>query len=102
MSKIAITLNEKEIDSKSLFKIKSLTMVSLSEIKHKVERQEPIFTGILFYNDHEDTSILLKKITNLLDESNLSYSIYELDEEATELNINQKITKDILFRILDS
>lgn len=39
MSKIAITLNEKEIDSKSLYKIKQLTMTSLTEIKYKIMNQ---------------------------------------------------------------
>ena len=102
MSKIAITLAEKEIDSKSLFKIKSLTMTSLGEIKCNIEKKEPIFTGVLFYNDHDDISILLKKIVNLLDEIHLSYSIYELDEETTELDKNQKITTAELFRILES
>lgn len=102
MSKIAITLNEKEIASKSLYKIKQLTMTSLTEIKYKIENDEPIIIGILFYNDHDDISILLKKIINLFDEIHLSYSIYELDEEATELDENQKITKNVLFRILDS
>ncbi|MEC4054593.1 hypothetical protein VSP10_17635 [Myroides odoratimimus] len=102
MSRIAITLNEKEIDSKSLFKIKQLTMASLGEKKCKIEKKEPVFTGVLFYNDHDDISILLKKIINILDEIHLSYSIYELDEEARELDENQKITKNVLFRILDS
>lgn len=101
MSKIEITVSEKEIDSKSLFKLKSLTGESLSEIKDKIENKEPLCTRVLFYNDHEDIAILLKKIIYLLDEIQFSYSIYELDEEATALDENQKITKPILFRILD-
>lgn len=101
MSKIAITLTETAIDSSSLFKIKSLTKVSLGELKDKIENKEPLYTGVLFYNDHEDMAMLLKKIIHLLDEIQLSYSIYEIEEEATVWDENQRITKSVLFRILD-
>lgn len=101
MSKIAIILSEKEIDSPSLFKIKRLTGASISELKSNIEHKEPLCTGVLFYNDHGDIAVLLKNIIHLLDDIQLSYSIYELDETATGIDENQKITKQVLFRILD-
>ncbi|UVD80134.1 hypothetical protein NWE55_02245 [Myroides albus] len=77
-------------------------MTPLGDIKLRIEKNQPIFTGVLFYNNHTDVSILLKQIINLLDEIQLSYSFYELDEEVIELDENQKITKHVLFRILNS
>ncbi|MDR2282035.1 MAG: hypothetical protein LBE37_02440, partial [Sphingobacterium sp.] len=89
-------------DSKSLFKIKLATGVSLSEIKHRIEIKEPICTGVLFYNDHSVLSVLLKNTINILEDDSLPYLIYELEESSDHLDENYLINKEILWRILDS
>lgn len=102
MSKIAILLQQDKIDSKSLIKIKQATGGSLSEIKHQIETKEPIFTAVLFYNDHSELSTQLKNTIDILEDDSLSYLIYELEESSDSLCDNQLINKEILYRILDS
>ncbi|MDR2222132.1 MAG: hypothetical protein LBE34_05260 [Flavobacteriaceae bacterium] len=101
MSKIAIVLKENHIDHTVLFKIKKVIDKSLQDIKQRIEGRNPLYIGLLFYNDHAVIATQLQELVDVLDDCQVLYWIYELDELSSDLEENQKISKEVLERILD-
>ncbi|MDR0227458.1 MAG: hypothetical protein LBI72_00075 [Flavobacteriaceae bacterium] len=101
MSRIAIVLKDNHIDNTVLFKVKKVIGDALQDIKQRVEINEPLYSGVLFYNDHEDIVVQLKEVIDILEKENISYLIYELDEVLTDREDNQIISREVLERIVD-
>ena len=79
MSKIAIVVQE-NVSAPVLMQIKRIINDSIEHLKVNIEDRNPIFTGNLFYNDHEQVAWQLLSLTALLNDQHINYVIYELEE----------------------
>ncbi|RYZ25409.1 MAG: hypothetical protein EOP49_44665 [Sphingobacteriales bacterium] len=107
MSQIAIVVKGTEADAAALLKIKAVTGQSVQDIKTAIQEQKPVYTGVLFFNDHDEVAEKLKSLLDSLDKNGLGYSIYELEEGEDFANVAGQeqayaITKETLLNILQT
>lgn len=106
MSKIAIVVQE-NVTAPILIQIKRIINDSLERLKLNIDEHNPIYTGNLFNNDHEQIAENLLSLTAFLNDQHIGYVIYELDKEDSfdEIKSNTEvyaITLETMKNILDS
>jgi hypothetical protein len=106
MSKIAIVVQE-NVTVPILMQIKKIINDAIDHLKLNIDEHNPIYTGNLFYNDHEQIAEKLLSLTAFLNDQDIDYVIYELDEEDSfdDIKSNSEmytITLETMKNILDS
>jgi len=93
------------ISQETAFKLYKILGISISEIKKRVNLEEPIFDDEIFGNNYEEKSAALRKIIAMSadDLINIEIMIESLEKDK-ELNstINAVISREVLKNILDS
>lgn len=106
MSKISLRLDQNTVPADVLAGLHKTIGKSMLSIHQSIKSNLPIAEYKLFYNDHEEVSLKLKNIASLLADKDISFSMYELDEDDAFIDSHDtdidKIDLETMVNILDS
>lgn len=82
MSKIILLPRPVENPSaKLLMRLKNISGKTPGEIKQAIRSGTPLFQVVIFGNDHAEVVNQMRGILDVLEEENLEYELFELEEE---------------------
>ena len=106
MSKILMILEN--VDDKNLLisELRKITKKPVLALKNSFDEKTPFYEGTLFLNDHEEISLSIMKILNLLNKLKAEVTILEVEDHVKFKDLssskNYKIDEVILKNILNS
>jgi hypothetical protein len=107
MSRVAVVVtNVGEQKTKVITLLREVTGSAFSVITEAIKNRQPILERKLFYRDHDDVAVALRRLTGGLTRLGADYELYELPEAQAFLAADKsrvhRISPDVLENILQA
>ncbi|WP_294925887.1 hypothetical protein [uncultured Paracoccus sp.] len=80
MSKVAI-LVQQEKNLPAVANLAKILSLSLGEARSRIAEGKPLYEGLLFMNNHQEVSTRLRSLVTLLEQVEIPFRIFELEED---------------------